>query len=100
MKTIWKIELKEAVEIHNLPKGAKFLFVGNQQEKICLWFEVNNNAELEQRRFEIAGTGNSQMDGKKTYLGSAIFSNGNFVWHVYELSCTQDKHKLQRPAKL
>lgn len=85
MRTIWKIELKEAVEEHKLPKGAKFLYVGNQRECICLWFEVESNNELEPRRFEIAGTGKAQMDVEKTYLGSAIFSNGNFVWHIYEL---------------
>jgi len=86
MKTIWKYEINKVVQELEIPFGAKFLHVGNQNGHICLWFEVESENKKETRRFEIAGTGKAQLDIDKKYLGSMIFHNHAFVWHIYEIT--------------
>jgi len=85
MKRIWKYPLAETDEqILLMPEGAKILHVGEQRGVICVWVEVDTDAEMEHRKFYIVGTGNKFPLYHVKYLGTVIKEMGVFVWHVYE----------------
>lgn len=80
--TIWKYEIdwQDEVEIE-MPKDAQILCVENQRERLCIWVLCDPNANTETRTFRICPTGEA-ISG--TYIGSAIFQNGAYVWHLFE----------------
>ncbi len=90
MRTVWKYEspvIDEATG-HLIPEGAKLLFVGMQEHglqafcrTVCLWLEVDSDAEKVMRKFKVVGTGHEVPDAME-YCGSVI--DGQSVWHVYE----------------
>lgn len=101
MRTIWKYstgirELDNTIGF-TMPEGARVLSVGNQYEKLCLWVEVNDSAELESRSFCIRGTGHPFTGYEGKFLGSAIFMDGALVFHVYDV--TNSYYKLQGRIK-
>lgn len=67
-----------------LPEGAKVLAIGNQNELLMLWAEVDPDAALEPRHFVTYSTGHPMPDDPGTYIGTTIFMSGSLVWHVYE----------------
>lgn len=86
MRTIWKfpLPLGDAITVQ-MPKGAIFRSVQLQGRDICLWAEVDDEAEIEYRDFLIFGTGRLMprtMGHSDVYL--ATVQMGQFVWHVYE----------------
>lgn len=87
MKTIWKFELK--VTDHQtikLPKEADILSVQSQNETVCLWALVNPKNELEDRYFEIFGTGHpiALETTLKEYVGTFQLHGGSLVFHLFE----------------
>jgi len=86
MKQIWKYQIKTNKLIHEIPKGAKILYVNNQFDQICVWIEVDPEAPKEQRHFEVYGTGHPIMGDPKDrkYLGSVKLSGGALIFHLYE----------------
>ncbi len=86
MIRIFKYEIPPVYHAEvSLPKDAEILFVGNQNEKVCLWARVEENAPLETRRFIIAYTGHIVESDELKYLNTVLLSNGNFVFHVFEV---------------
>jgi hypothetical protein len=85
-KTIWKYVLQVTDhQVFMMPKGAEILSVANQGGQLCLWAEVDPNAEYEERTFDIIGTGNpmySDMGVSRLFIGTVLMPP--FVWHVYE----------------
>lgn len=87
MKAVYKYPLGRLLVNYTsveLPLNAKILKVAEQEDKICLWCEVDlETAALERRRFTILGTGDQFNDISLKYLDTVFV--GQFVWHVYEV---------------
>ena len=83
MQTIWKYPLDIRTEIM-IPTGAKILCVHVQNDRPCLWAQVDPKAVKEKRTFKIYGTGHEMFDACGTYVGTFMTDGGAFVWHVYE----------------
>lgn len=96
MKSVWKFvidDISDEVTLQ-MPKGARVLTVQTQGgaeafgyfgQQLCLWAEVDTDAEKEPRRFRIAGTGHRLPDEPLTYLGTFQLRGGALVFHVYEV---------------
>jgi hypothetical protein len=96
MRTIHKIAvaldmLRDVLEL-DLPVGAVPISVGNQNEKLCIWYITDERTssggkDIERKLFRVAGTGHP-LDAyfpveKEKFLGTAIFMNGSLVIHVF-----------------
>jgi hypothetical protein len=91
---IWKFVITpDAVDIPNehhemivqMPWGARVLHVGVQQDKVCLWAEVNPDNRLCPRKFYSVGTGFGTVPrGDIAKFLGTVQCNGGFVWHIYE----------------
>lgn len=69
------------------PKGAEFLYVGNQHEEICVWAEVDTDNEMVDYQFEIFATGEeikNDMGIDRKYLNSVMLNSGYYVFHIYQ----------------
>jgi hypothetical protein len=89
MIAIWKYELalKER-PVLDLPRDAKILHFDNQSERPCIWVEVVDAAvawDTAPRKFRLAGTGHELGSERREYIGSALFSGGALVFHLYEI---------------
>ena len=92
MKTIWKFDLAivEGSQEVQMPKGAKVITAGVQQhmrggDYPRIWAEVDPDAEMESRHFEVFGTGWEIPEERgmvRKYITTAIADP--FVWHFYE----------------
>ncbi len=65
-----------------MPTGAIIRHVAVQNGIVCVWAEVDPDAPIEVRTFEIFGTGWNNING--TYI--ATYFAGPFVWHLYEVT--------------
>ena len=88
-KTIFKYELKATnKQTIKLPYGSKILSVGVQGAEVYIWALVIPDAELEERVFEIFGTGHDipyDIGVDREFVGTFQISKGNiFVGHVFE----------------
>lgn len=82
MKTIWNFQLGSgSTQTVEMPVGARIVAVGMKRSKVTIWAEVDSEAETEERRFRVYGTGHSIEDGWE-YVGTCF--DGPFAWHVYE----------------
>ena len=57
-----------------MPVGSKMLTVGEQYNKLMLWFLCDDNVELETREIIVVGTGSNAPDNMEdyTYIGTTI----------------------------
>lgn len=78
MKTVYKYPTGEI----QIPKGAKVLTAEIQNEKVCIWAEVDTEQVLEHRTFHVYGTGH--LIPEQACYVSTVF-DGAFVWHIYEV---------------
>lgn len=86
MKKIFKypIEINDEVSI-GLPEGAEILSFQLQGGCPNLWVLVDENADVELRRFRVYGTGHRVENGDKlNYIGTIVGHMGQFVWHLFE----------------
>jgi hypothetical protein len=83
--TVWKFVLQVAADYQavNMPAGAQIVHVDAQGDDLCMWAIVDANAEREERRFTIVGTGHI-VPRNGVHVGSALMRGGSFVWHVFE----------------
>ncbi len=82
MIQIWKYKVDVGTIM--MPKGAKILTVQMQNDSPHMWVIVDVDAELEERVFEIHGTGhNIRNIDEYEYIGTYI--DNPFVWHLFEL---------------
>lgn len=86
MHTIHKFILREVDRQRvMMPKDAKILSIQLQHEKLCIWAEVHDELQLEERKFLVFGTGNPLRVGcNDTFLGTVQTRSGAIVWHIYE----------------
>ena len=66
-----------------LPVGCKILRVGQQEGEMCFWAEVDSDADIELRQFQMIGTGH-KLPKSATYIGGV--SIPPYEWHIYELA--------------
>lgn len=85
MKTIYKYPLNPADLYILMPIGAKILSVAQQDNQICLWAEVDNEAPEGLVGFEVFGTGHEVPDNDREFIGTALINDGEFVFHVYKM---------------
>jgi hypothetical protein len=94
MKTIWKFstlpggDFKEKFTLQ-MPKGAEILTIQTDQKNNhpTIWAIVDPEAEVEDRHFELYGTGHTIDDNmwiKRKYIGTYQYQKGEFVGHVFE----------------
>lgn len=90
-KTIFKYTLQiTGLQTIAMPKNSEILCVQEQRNEGHLWAIVDENMPLEDRIFEIIGTGhpledNSDPELIRSYVGTFQVNGGQFVWHVFEL---------------
>ena len=90
MKTIWKFELTPVINgTHSIkmPKEAEILSIQTQNEKPQIWAIVNDEAEKEERFFEIFGTGHKipcDMGIDRKFIGTFKMHNGTLIFHLFE----------------
>lgn len=85
--TVWKYPLKLlASQYISCPKGAKPLFVANQDGTLTLWMQHDPGDAPCPKLIFVVGDGQPIPAEAKFYLGSALV--GDFVWHVYSASLT------------
>jgi hypothetical protein len=71
-----------------MPKGAEILTiqVDKKNNHPTIWALVDINEPLEDRKFELVGTGHTFiMDDSKKYIGTYQYQNGEFVGHLFEI---------------
>lgn len=71
----------------HLPKNAEILFVETQQDSMCIWCLVNENARLEPRCFHLYGTGEPIQhtpSRKEIYIGTFKLKNDALILHLFE----------------
>lgn len=85
-KTIWKFPLSRASDISEVPMpiGAQVLTVQLQHGNPCIWALVDPTAEVEIRRFRMAGTGHS-LDETGRHIGTIQMAGGDLIFHFFEL---------------
>jgi hypothetical protein len=94
MKTIWKFStLIDGKFIDKftitMPKSAEILCVQTDQinNHPTIWAIVDPEAEVEDRHFELHGTGHTideNMWMGRKYIGTYQYQKGDFVGHVFE----------------
>lgn len=84
MKTIHKYVLNNVKNEVQTFEGAKFLHVDNQRGEITVWAEVDTRNRKAKKILHVVGTGNEVPEEATKHLGSAIFSEGMIVFHIYE----------------
>ena len=81
----YQLTLEESQEVV-LPKGAKVLCFANQFEVPTIWAEVDPSEQTVSRAFRIIGAGHELLPVQGlSYIGTATFRGGTYVWHLYEL---------------
>lgn len=88
MRTIWKyeLELTDRQPIA-MPGLANIVHAGlDPAGHICVWAEVDSEAEKADRWIAIIGTGNPfpKLEEQPRHLGSVTIPP--FAWHVYEVT--------------
>jgi len=83
METIWKFKLTLCDEQSlSAPKGAEFLSVNVQHDRIAVWAKNKTSEGLEKREFRIFGTGHRiPSDYSGRFLGTVLIKT--LVFHVY-----------------
>lgn len=79
----YRLGLRPKQEV-TMPEGARILHFENQNEFLTIWAEVDPDAPFVQRYFQIVATGGHFPEPEYSYIGTAIFNGGSYVWHLYE----------------
>ena len=81
----WTLEVTDTQAI-TVPVGAKFLDVQMQGGQCCIWALCDPDAEREQRRIAIYGTGNPMPDSHGEYIATFQMAGGALVFHAFEIA--------------
>lgn len=88
-KAVWKYILPETTSTVLIPKDSKILTVQAQFSQVTIWALINDTeAEKEERKFQIIGTGKEGEIGHDLgdYIGTFQMNGGMHVFHVFEVS--------------
>lgn len=82
---IFKYELKvDDIQFISMPKGAKLLTVQIQRDIPCIWAMVDPDAEKEDKRICMRGTGHDVSEVKDMcHIGTFQMYGGDLVFHVF-----------------
>ena len=85
--TVWKFPMRIAdVAVAEMPKGARLLRAGIQNDTFCVWALVDPEAPKVERRVRIAGTGHPiAADLTEVYVNTFEMHGGALVFHVFDL---------------
>lgn len=86
MRTIHKYDVTEGFSgvTLDLPACARLLHFADQNGRLSVWFEVNDEAGLVKRTYQIFGTGWIISAGKDEMEYRATCQQERYVWHLYE----------------
>lgn len=83
MNKIFKYKLTGSVTIIEMPQEATILTAQYQFGELCLWAIVNTASPVENKCFEIFGTGEPlDLPAEAPYIGTV--QRDGLVWHVFE----------------
>jgi len=84
---VWKYELQifDNVQTISMPKFSQIVNVGMQKRKLCMWVEVDEREDMEERYFRVFGTGHPIDISVKDYIGTGMDDGLTLVWHIYEV---------------
>lgn len=82
---IFKFTLSPTFPIVKMPKGAGIISAQSQGDSVCIWAIVDPDAPLEERLFEVIGTGHEIPPGKRRFIDTVQLMGGSLVFHVFEL---------------
>ncbi len=87
--TIWKFKLdiqSGTFRYHtvSMPAGAVVLSAAAQNGDICIWALVDRDAERNDRKFTVHGTGWVLPDEPGKFIGTVLLDDGALVFHVFE----------------
>lgn len=84
---IWKFTLQMLeTQLVQMPEGAEVLSVHVQLGEVQVWALVDTAASPTARRFEMYATGQPIPHGPDgTFVGTVMFQDGQYVFHVYEV---------------
>ena len=84
MKRVYKQKLAVCDEQDIfLPKGSKALHIDIQKEDVCMWFECDDEAQMERRKILCIGTGYRVPSQEAEYIGTVLLYGGSLVYHFY-----------------
>lgn len=85
-QVVWKWELPIGESSLSLPPAARVIHVGCQGDnRVCVWtLQPTINLEVQLRRFTVIGTGQTFNLPGWMHIGTAMTTQGVFVWHVFE----------------
>ena len=84
ISVIWKFQFNIVDEFMlMIPRDARFLHADIQAGVPCMWLMVDPNAEIENVKFMVIGTGN-HFDGFGNIIHRSTFQDKGFVWHLFE----------------
>lgn len=91
MRTIYKytLQINDSVAV-GLPKGAEVLCIQPQASSLYLWALVDPEQPIEQRVFQIVGTGHPTEMTKASYIETVQLFGGSLVYHIFELDRVSD----------
>ena len=86
MYTIHKFPLQiRPIQIIEVPQGAEFLSVHNQDELIAVWFRCDPSKPTEYRTMLIIMTGSAAPPPEQSrFIGTVLLDHGTFVAHIFE----------------
>jgi hypothetical protein len=89
MLTVYKYEIKNAgINIISMPQNAQILTAKEQDNKPMMWAMVDTDNPMEERCFELTGTGGAILpmkEGKRDYIGTIMIDFGVYVFHLFEM---------------
>lgn len=86
MRTVLKYHLPKGryAELE-LPRSAKVLMCGAQDDEDYMWCEVNTDVSVEKRAFLVLGTGHP-LPTNRSYDHITSWQRRSLVWHLYEFT--------------
>lgn len=83
MRTIYKYPLDTVANAILTYEGARWLHVGNQNEHITVWAEVDTDQPRTTVLLWVVGTGQPIPDRAAEPIGTAIMAGGSLVFHIF-----------------
>lgn len=85
MTQIWKFVMSpDDRQVIEMPIGAVLLSAHVQEDRLCIWAEVNPTGKAYPRTIEMFATGQPIGEAARKFLGTILFAEGQFVFHVFE----------------
>ena len=91
MNVVYKYRLMPgSPSVVEMPKYARVVYVGAQDDGPVLWALVDTEQPIERREFWVYGTGHTiDVSRPKVHIGTCQTESG-LVWHVFELDADRE----------